>query len=269
MIAVQLWQCCFSLLLYLYNYLKNKIMEDKEKDFILSDGTQTNSKGFKMDVMGGRFDRFDANPIMLYDHDTKQIIGRWENRRIESGKLLATPVFDLKDELGSDIARRVQDGFLRGVSVGILPITMEEINGEFTLKEWELIEASITPIPSDAGAVRLYNEKREIISFEQLRLNMTDKYKNATSKTDYRIMYKQVCLTLGLNPIEELDIVLGCINNLTKPKFQLSLDKLWKWEQYEPTKRIFSSDFLAQIKQTQLKCLRLESKNLKNKNEKI
>lgn len=200
-------------------------MDEKEKDFILSDSSQTNTKGFKMDVTGGRFERFDANPVMLYDHDTKQVIGRWENRRIEGGKLLATPVFDLKDETGADIARRVKDGFLRGVSVGILPLTMEEINGEYTLKDWELIEASITPIPSDAGAVRLYNEKREIISFEQLRLNMEDKNKNTTSKTDYRAMYKQVCFALGLNPIEEIDIVLGCVNNLMKPKFQLSLDK--------------------------------------------
>lgn len=151
-------------------------MDEKEKkkaqkDFVLSDSSRVNTKGFRIDLSGGRFDRFDANPVMLYDHDTKQVIGYWKNRRIENGKMLGSPVFDLKDSFAAEIARKVDEDFLRGTSVGIIPITLEKIGDDYVLTEWELLEASVTPIPSDAGAVRLCNEKHEVITFEQLKLS--------------------------------------------------------------------------------------------------
>lgn len=150
-------------------------MAEKEKDFTLSDGSQINSHGFKVLLTGGIYTRFDANPVLLYDHSTEHLIGRWENRRIENGKLIATPVFDLNDPFAAEKARKVNEGFLKGASIGIRILRLEEINGEYVATEWELIEASITPIPSDAGAVRLYNEKREVLSFEQVKLNFNNK----------------------------------------------------------------------------------------------
>lgn len=156
-------------------------MDKKEKDFTLSDSSRKNSKGFKVDLSGGNYERFDSNPVMLYDHETKQVIGYWENRRIENGKLKAKPVFDLNDPSAAEIARKVKEKFLRGASMGILPIAMKQVGDDYILTEWELLEASITPIPSDAGAVRLYNEKREVITFEQLKLSFSNN--NKFSKT--------------------------------------------------------------------------------------
>lgn len=150
-------------------------MAEKEKDFTLSDGSQINSHGFKVLLTGGIYARFDKNPVLLYDHNTEHLIGRWENRRIENGKLIATPVFDLNDPFAAEKARKVNEGFLKGASIGIRILKLEEIDGEYVATEWELIEASITPIPSDAGAVRLYNEKREVLSFEQVKLNFNNK----------------------------------------------------------------------------------------------
>ncbi|MBK5719785.1 HK97 family phage prohead protease [Dysgonomonas sp. Marseille-P4677] len=152
-------------------------MDEKEQIFILSDSSQTNTKGFRVALSGGRFERFDSNPVMLYDHDTKLVIGRWEKRSIENGKMTATAVFDAGDPIAAEKARKVKEGFLRGASIGIIPLKMEEIGDEYVLTDWELIEASITPIPSDAGAVRLYNEKREVISFEQLKLSFSNNNK--------------------------------------------------------------------------------------------
>lgn len=155
---------------------KEKVQQP-EKDFTLSDSSRINSKGFKVDLAGGRYDRFDSNPVMLYAHEDKHVIGYWKDRRIDNGKLLAKPVFDLKDTSAAEIARKVKEGFLRGASMGILPITMEKIGDDYVLTEWELMEASVTPIPSDAGAVRLYNEKREVITFEQLKLSFSNNNK--------------------------------------------------------------------------------------------
>lgn len=134
-------------------------MEEKETIFILSDSSKTNSKGFRISLSGGRFERFDSNPVMLYDHDTKYLIGCWKDRKVEDGKMTAKPVFDSKDDFAAEKSRKVTDGFLKGASIGIIPYKMQEIGDELVLTDWELVEASITPIPSDAGAVRLYNEK--------------------------------------------------------------------------------------------------------------
>ncbi|NDV45499.1 hypothetical protein D0T49_00330 [Paludibacter sp. 221] len=160
---------------------EKKETPETEKDFTLSDSSRINTKGFRVDLAGGRYERFDANPVMLYDHDTKHLIGRWENRRVENGVMMAKPVFNLKNAFAAEKAQEVKDEFLRGASIGLIPYQMEKIGDDYVLTDWELLEASITPIPSDAGAVRLYNEKREIITFEQLKLSFLNN--NQTTKT--------------------------------------------------------------------------------------
>lgn len=161
---------------------KEKEAIQDEKDFTLSDGSRINTKGFRVNLAGGRYERFDSNPVMLYDHETKYLIGRWENRRIENGLMKAKPVFNLKNAFAAEKAQEVHDDFLRGASIGLIPYQMEKIGDDYVLTDWELIEASITPIPSDAGAVRLYNEKREEISFEQFKLSFNNSNNNKISK---------------------------------------------------------------------------------------
>lgn len=176
-------------------------MDEKEQIFILSDSSQTNTKGFRVALSGGRFERFDNNPVMLYDHDTKLVIGRWEKRNVENGKMTATAVFDTGDPVAAEKARKVKEGFLRGASIGIIPCKMEEIGNEYVLTDWELIEASITPIPSDAGAVRLYNEKREVITFEQLKLNFSNnnKFSKTMDEKDTIVLTGATRQSLGLS----------------------------------------------------------------------
>ena len=89
------------------------------KEFVLSDESP-NSYGFKVLTDGIILDRFMANPVMYYKHDRETgVIGRWENIRKQGGKLLGTPVFDRKDELGIRIANKVKDGFIKGASMRI------------------------------------------------------------------------------------------------------------------------------------------------------
>ncbi|HBX45551.1 HK97 family phage prohead protease [Limibacterium fermenti] len=170
-------------------------------DFILSDGKSTNTKGYRTNVLGILLERFKANPVMLFDHDTGKVIGRWENIRIEDDKLMATPVFDLDDPQGKEVARKVDKNFLRAASIGIMPLRLEYINDEFVLVESELMEASIVPIPSDAGAIRLYNEKLEELSFDQVKVNFNfnnNKQKsNEMAEVVFRLSHKTVEI-LGL-----------------------------------------------------------------------
>lgn len=175
-------------------------MDGTNKDFILSDSSITNTKGFKIDLNGGRFSRFDANPVMLYDHNTDLVIGRWENRAIIGGKMTATPVFDTADPIAAEKARKVNDGFLKGASIGVIPYQMAQIGNDYILTDWELLEASITPIPSDAGAIRLYDEKRQPITFEQFKLSI-NKHNTNNYKMDGKEEIKlsaETCKSLNL-----------------------------------------------------------------------
>ena len=65
------------------------------KTFILSDGS-VNSYGFSVDMTNLHLERFRNNPVMLYNH--YDLIGKWENLRVEDGKLLAEASFMDGDE---------------------------------------------------------------------------------------------------------------------------------------------------------------------------
>lgn len=158
--------------------------------FILSDGASTNTKGFKVAIAGIRMERFTVNPVMLKEHNSELVIGRWENWAKEDNKLTADPVFDLDDVVGKEVARKVDKNFLRASSIGIIPIKLEYIDDEYVMTESELVEASIVSIPSDAGAVRLYNEQMEELSFEDVKLNFNFSNNNQTKNQMAEIVFK-------------------------------------------------------------------------------
>ena len=164
-------------------------------EFILSDGSKTNSKGYKVAIAGIGMARFTANPVMLKEHNHELVIGRWENMRKENNQLIGTPVFDTDDPEGKEIARKVEKNFLRCASVGIIPMKLEYVNDEYILTECELVEASIVSVPSDSGAVRLYNDQMEELSFEQVKLNFEP---NNKIKMELKLSQKTIeSLSLG------------------------------------------------------------------------
>lgn len=154
--------------------------EDKEKKpvtFVLCDGSKTNSYGFRVDLAGLDTERFRANPVMLYRHDSSQVIGRWENLRIEDGKLMADAVFDTEDEEAAKIAGKVERGFLKGCSMGIRILDLHTIEAVDTATRSELMEGSVCPIPSDSGAIVLYDENRKVLTYEEVRLSFNNQQK--------------------------------------------------------------------------------------------
>lgn len=174
------------------------VMDENEKIFILSDESRINSKGYKVLLSGGRFERFDSNPVMLYNHDEDKVIGYWTNRAVEGIKMSAKPFFDLEDAFAAETARKVEKGFLKGASIGIMPLKMEVINDEYVMTEWEMVEASIVPIPSDAGAIVLYNDKKEKLSFEQVKLNF--------NLNNNQLTNEKMALELSQRTIESLSL---------------------------------------------------------------
>ncbi len=129
------------------------------KEFLLSDES-VNSHGCIIKTDGIELGRFLANPVMFYNHDeSRGVVGKWENVRKSDGKLYATPVFDTDSELGRQVKRQVESGFIRAASIGIDSVEFEYTPTETepqVVTKCELIEVSICDIPSNRNALQLY-----------------------------------------------------------------------------------------------------------------
>lgn len=129
--------------------------DNKPITFVLNDES-VNSYGFIVLTEGIDTSVFERNPVMLYMHNRDgNVIGRWENIRKEEKRLLADAVFDDSTELGAQVKKQVEGGFLRAVSIGIERITKDILNGVETVVKSRLIEASIVDIPGNSNAVKL------------------------------------------------------------------------------------------------------------------
>lgn len=135
-----------------------------KQTFVVSDETE-NSHGFIVKTEGINTENFIKNPIMLFMHERAKVIGRWENLKIEDGKMYADAVFDTDSELGSEVAQKVEKGFLKGASIGIQ--YNEEDLKENILEKCQLVEISIVDIGSNPNALKLYNNEQ----FTQLFFN--------------------------------------------------------------------------------------------------
>ncbi|MGL4908959.1 MAG: HK97 family phage prohead protease, partial [Bacteroidales bacterium] len=125
----------------------------KSKIFILNDETVKNSFGFYLMNAGARLERFNNNPVMLYSHDNRNVLGKWEGVKIEGTKMLATPLFDVDDPDALKIKGKVDRGFIKGVSLGIVIHKAESIKlaDDYVLAatEWTAMEASVVSVPSN------------------------------------------------------------------------------------------------------------------------
>ena len=136
---------------------KNK----KKMKFVLCDSDTINSYGFRTDVNGIDLSRFKKNPVMLYNHDPLKVIGRWDNISIENAQLTATPVFDTEDPFAAEIARKVEEGFIKGCSMGMVIKSMTKTKGIDIASESVLLEASIVSIPADENALVVYADEKQ------------------------------------------------------------------------------------------------------------
>lgn len=125
--------------------------------FVVSDES-VNSYGFVIKTDGIDTRKFERNPIMLYMHERKTVVGRWENIRRDGKRLLADAVFDDSTALGAQVRKQVENGFLRSASIGVEMIEKETLNGVETVTKSELTEISIVDIPANSNALKLYRK---------------------------------------------------------------------------------------------------------------
>lgn len=148
-----------------------------KKTFLISDES-LNSYGFRVLTNGISLERFEKNPIMLWNHtrsygdnnDTLLPIGKWTNIRKEDDKLFADAEFDMDDAFAAKIAKKVEKGYINACSISI--IALEEsgdidnvVQGQTrnTIIKSILREVSLVDIPSNSNAVSLYDINGEQI----------------------------------------------------------------------------------------------------------
>lgn len=148
--------------------------------FVLNDETRKNSHGFFLLNAGGRFERFAENPVMLHNHDLDRLTGKWLRLRIEGSQLLAEPEFDEADPEALKIKGKVERGYLRGASPGIVILSAEwrenpaTKESEIYVTDWELYEGSTVSVPSNAGALtlKIYDSDYSLISDDQVKCHV-------------------------------------------------------------------------------------------------
>lgn len=174
--------------------------------FVFNDENVKNSYGFYINTLGIKMDRFNDNPVMLNNHinSTENVIGNWSDAVKENGLLKLKPHFDEESNLGKDVAGKVDRGFLKGCSMGIIPNwdSVEKIGDRLIMMECELAEGTIIPVPSNKGAIAIYSadgtEVLKASDIKSLCLSVTEKLKeipkNLNSKTDMKIILSMACL---------------------------------------------------------------------------
>ncbi|MDR1102955.1 MAG: hypothetical protein LBL42_04265 [Tannerella sp.] len=144
------------------------------KTFVLHDET-VNTYGFRMLTSGADLTEFRRNPVMLLDHNDWNLpIGRWENVRVEDGRILADAVFDMKDPRAAQVAGKVEDGFIRAASIGAWP--PEEVSDAVELRypgqtgvtvmRWKVREASVVSIGANHNALAFYDRKGKPVNMK-------------------------------------------------------------------------------------------------------
>lgn len=194
--------------------------------FILHDES-VNTRGYRMLTSGANLTEFRKNPVMFLNHmDFELPIGRWENIRVEDGRILADAVFDDNDERARQVRDKVANNFIRAASVGAWP--PEELSDDDALKlpgqtgptitKWTMREASIVTIGANHNALVLFDRT----TGERIDLERTEAFIRLMDSTNTdKTMIKTIKTLLQLQDAAADAEVLDAVKTLRDEKERL------------------------------------------------
>jgi HK97 family phage prohead protease len=127
-------------------------------EFILST-EDTNRYGYKILTKGIQVP--EKLPL-LFNHDPNQVLGEWVKIRKKDGNLVAEASFDEDDDDAIKVKNKINKMYIGGASVGFNILELDEDGKIPIVKKAELVEASITPIPANKRAIKLFHKNEEI-----------------------------------------------------------------------------------------------------------
>ena len=108
---------------------------------------------------------------MLYNHDNDEpedVIGKWENIRVEGSQLLAEADIDQEEPYALSISKKVEKDYIKGASIRF-DFNMEDVQLGFpgyedvpVITKCVISEASICPIPGNSSAIRLFADGEQV-----------------------------------------------------------------------------------------------------------
>jgi HK97 family phage prohead protease len=150
------------------------VASDGGLDFVLSDET-VDRYGDVIEAAGWVLANFKKNPIALFGHDSRFIVGTWSNLRVENKRLIGRLNLAARGTSAriDELISLVEQGILRAVSVGFYPMKSEPIDperkyGPQRYTKQELLETSLVSVPANPAALAL--AKSMNISDETLSL---------------------------------------------------------------------------------------------------
>lgn len=195
------------------------------KPFRLIDNSMT-LHGLAFDMQGARMERFTANPVMLYMHNRGVVIGKWNDLKADELGYLATPEFDEEDELGKNVSRKVEKGFLKACSLGVIVHKAEMVGDVATATDWEPYEGSIVDAGSNAHALLLYSTGGDVIKDTEKHIqNLTLNIMSIEKKPDAVVTVvdlKGIALAAGLAEDATETSVVAKVSELTSQNATLS-----------------------------------------------
>lgn len=136
---------------------------DDRPVFRASDSTP-DRYGDRVFVQGLSLARFNQNPILLFDHNHALPVGTGEVWA-EGAELFLAPTFTRSSAKGREIENLVDEGVIRTVSIGFLPIrTSPNEFGGVDFLEAELLEISFVSVPANPNALRVKTMSKKNVS---------------------------------------------------------------------------------------------------------
>jgi len=165
---------------------------------------------------------------MLFNHRPDDIPGKWNNVRVEGTDLLAEPEFDKNDPKAMMLSSKVDQDYLNGASIGLHPVEFELGMPGFedvpVCTKCILLEVSLTPVPSNGNALRLIDEKGNVIEKEELSIMLSAHKLNPKIETMKDLKLFIVALGLAADATEEQ--VIAGIKALKADKANLDAKKV-------------------------------------------
>jgi HK97 family phage prohead protease/HK97 family phage major capsid protein len=129
--------------------------------FVLSDAT-VDRYGDTIEPKGWDLKWFKKNPVALFAHDSRFLIGNWTNLRIQGGQLLGDLVLAARGTSAriDELISLIEQDLFRAVSVGFIPKKSEPIDPEkpyagLKFLEQELLECSLVTVPANPNALQV------------------------------------------------------------------------------------------------------------------
>jgi len=138
---------------------ESRIEEDRTLVAIISTDI-TDRVGDRLHVDGVELDDYRKNPVVLFGHDAKSVIGRALWIKVAGGKLLAKVQF-ANTPLATEVWQLYRDGFLSAWSVGFKATSATPIFDDLgegpslDIRAWTLLEFSAVAVPANPEALTI------------------------------------------------------------------------------------------------------------------